>query len=141
MSRAVAWGRGGEGSSPRGSRDSKWALLKGFPAQGNSPAGLRTQLCKTPPATSLQPKSQPRISPYKHPRIHVFLAHAMTGVSLGVREHGFAINPLCTLLQVSCKCIFLSSSFRYISEVLACHVTMYQNWSRFQSASQQHGLR
>lgn len=62
---------------------------QGFPCTGEFPGPAATQLCKAPSAMSLQPKSQPRISPYKGPRISVFLARH----DRGVRVSGSMVLP------------------------------------------------
>lgn len=94
---------------------SRVSLCRGIPQPGCTHRSAeplqRTAGSHHLPSLSPTNLSQPWISPYKNPRIDVFLAHDTTGLSLGVREHGSAIRPLCTLLQVSCKCIFWALPF------------------------------
>lgn len=103
---------------------------QGFPLPGEFPVNLGTQFCKTLPATALQPKGQPWISPYRNPRISVFLSCVTTGHQ-GV---WFCCQPLMDPSSSLVQMCFLSSYFPHISEVLACHLAKFQNQNKFQGA-------
>lgn len=88
---------------------------------------LQNVSCNTP----ADPRGQPWISPYRDPRISVFLACVTTecqGVWFCCQP---LVDPSSSLMQI----YFLSSCFPHISEVLACHFAKFQNQSKFQDAS------
>lgn len=106
---------------------------QGFPHPGEFPVKLCTQLCKTLPAKSLQPKGSGLDFSIYRPKDQCLLACITTecqGVWFCCQP---LVDPSSSLMQV----YFLSFCFPHISEVFACHLAKFPNQSKFQDASPQ----